>query len=128
MGGRVQRIGAGDRPLYVCATAVHADILVPIDDDAANWRATFTEVTFGMPQDAYLAIGWGDLGFYLETPKWSDLRASTALRALSGSGPTTLRVLAVAPPSKVSGCVEIAVDRAGRKPWRVSLSRRRSST
>ena len=32
----------------------------------------------------YLAFGWGDKGFYLNTPEWSDLKASTALNAAFG--------------------------------------------
>lgn len=32
----------------------------------------------------YLAIGWGDKGFYLNTPEWSDLKVSTAFNAVFG--------------------------------------------
>ena len=32
----------------------------------------------------YLAFGWGDKGFYLDTPEWSDLKASTAFKAVFG--------------------------------------------
>ena len=29
----------------------------------------------------YIAIGWGDKGFYLDTPTWADLKFSTAFKA-----------------------------------------------
>jgi uncharacterized protein (TIGR02117 family) len=29
----------------------------------------------------YISIGWGDKGFYLNTPKWADLTFSTAFKA-----------------------------------------------
>ena len=29
----------------------------------------------------YIAFGWGDKGFYLETPTWDDLKFSTAFKA-----------------------------------------------
>lgn len=32
----------------------------------------------------FIAFGWGDKGFYLDTPEWSDLKASTALKAAFG--------------------------------------------
>jgi uncharacterized protein (TIGR02117 family) len=64
---------------------------------------------------AYIAIGWGDLGFYQDTPRWRDLTARTAFRAFAGLGPTTLHVLAVNAPTRVDGCVKILVDRAGRQ-------------
>lgn len=39
-----------------------------------------------------IELGWGDRRFYLEVPNWSDLRASTAIRALSGMDSTALHV------------------------------------
>ena len=38
----------------------------------------------------YLAIGWGDKGFYLQTPTWADLKASTAFKAAFGLNTTAL--------------------------------------
>jgi hypothetical protein len=34
----------------------------------------------------WIAFGWGDRGFAVETPTWSDLRPGTAIIALSGVG------------------------------------------
>lgn len=34
----------------------------------------------------YLAIGWGDKRFYLETPTWADLKFKTAFKATFGLG------------------------------------------
>jgi hypothetical protein len=47
--GRPQRSVVGDPPVYACATALHVDIVMRIDDDAANWRATFPDITLNMP-------------------------------------------------------------------------------
>lgn len=38
------------------------------------------------------AFGWGDRDFYLNTPRWQDLRPGTALSALIGSGDTLVHV------------------------------------
>ena len=38
----------------------------------------------------YLAMGWGDRGFYLETPTWADLKVSTALKATTGLSSSAL--------------------------------------
>lgn len=113
--GRSQRVSADDPALFVCASLAHTDIVVPLNDEAGEWRAAFFAVTTNVPEDAYVAIGWGDLGFYQDTPRWSDLRAKTAFRALAGLGPTTLHVLAVNAPTRASGCMKILVDRAGRQ-------------
>jgi len=38
----------------------------------------------------YIAIGWGDKGFYLNTPTWDDLTVSTALKAAFGISGTAI--------------------------------------
>jgi uncharacterized protein (TIGR02117 family) len=35
-------------------------------------------------------MGWGDKGFYLETPEWSDLKASVAFKAATGLSTTAI--------------------------------------
>jgi uncharacterized protein (TIGR02117 family) len=37
-------------------------------------------------------MGWGDRGFYLETPTWSDLKFSTAFNAVFYRGSTAMHV------------------------------------
>jgi uncharacterized protein (TIGR02117 family) len=113
--GRPQAPAADDPPLFVCASLAHTDIVVPLSDEAGVWRGAFFAVAGDVSDSAYIAIGWGDLGFYQDTPRWSDLTAGTAFRAFAGLGPTTLHVLAVNPPKHVDGCVKILVDRAGRE-------------
>jgi uncharacterized protein (TIGR02117 family) len=113
--GRAQSLTADDPAIFVCATFAHTDIVAPIHDDATDWRGAFFDVASDVPDSAYLAIGWGDLGFYRDTPRWSDLRFSTALTALAGLGPTALRVFAVKAPTNAGGCIKIIVDRAGRQ-------------
>jgi uncharacterized protein (TIGR02117 family) len=113
--GRPQALVARDPVLFVCASLAHTDIVIPLSDDIGDWRSAFFSVAGDIPDDAYIAVGWGDLGFYRETPRWRDLKAGTALRALAGVGPATLHVLAVNARGPASGCVRIIVDRAGRQ-------------
>ena len=40
----------------------------------------------------FVGLGWGDKGFYLETPTWADLKTSTALKAVSGYNTTAMHV------------------------------------
>ena len=59
-----------------------------------DWRTTFRPEHFAVSLDSarYLAIGWGDRDFYLQTPTWADLTVPTALRALSGRNPSLVHV------------------------------------
>jgi uncharacterized protein (TIGR02117 family) len=86
--------------IYIRANQVHADILLPIQSPAFDWRTLLDAREFhpSDPAEQYIAFGWGDRGFYLETPGWSDLRASTALIALSGQGRSVVHIDAQAAP------------------------------
>lgn len=73
----------GDIPIYINTNGVHTDIVVPLKNNVKDWT---TEFPFKHTQAndtlaAFIAFGWGDKGFFLDTPEWSDLRASTAIKA-----------------------------------------------
>ena len=70
--------------VFVISNAVHADLVMPIRHDSIDWRERFPAECFVGNTDraTHIAIGWGDKGFFLETPTWADLKLSTAARAL----------------------------------------------
>lgn len=114
-GGRLQAVDGDGLPVFVCASLAHTDIFLPLRTDAGDLRSAFFAVVGEVADDAYIGVGWGDLGFYRETPRWADLRFGTAFRAFAGLGPATLRVRADAAPASGGDCVRIVVDRAGRQ-------------
>lgn len=72
--------------IFILTNGVHTDIVVPVKNNTKDWtkEIKFKETTAKDSLATYLAFGWGDKGFYLETPDWSDLKASTALKAATG--------------------------------------------
>lgn len=113
--GRPQQAD-GEPVVYVCTSLAHADIVMPSRDPLIDWSALFPAVTPpGLPAEAYLAFGWGDLRFFRETPTWADVRLPIALGALAGLNDTALRVVAVNPPSADPDCQPLRIDRAGRQ-------------
>lgn len=76
------------------SNGVHTDIVLPTETNYINWENLFPfENTLGKRTNfKYIAIGWGDKGFYLNTPEWKDLKISTALVAATGIGETALHV------------------------------------
>ena len=70
--------------IYLMSSSIHADIIVPINNATFGWRELFPSSDFSEDTAwaTHMAIGWGDRGFYLETPTWDDLKASAALKAL----------------------------------------------
>ncbi|MGL5235540.1 MAG: TIGR02117 family protein [Empedobacter falsenii] len=67
---------------YILTNGVHTDIVVPVKSEAINW-STFVlfSDTKSKKEYKYIAFGWGDKGFYLDTPEWKDLKFSTAFNA-----------------------------------------------
>jgi uncharacterized protein (TIGR02117 family) len=70
--------------LYIRSNGIHTDLVLPFRNDIKDWSAQLSYRNT-MAQDSnirYVAFGWGDKGFYLETPTWADLKASTAFKAM----------------------------------------------
>ncbi|WP_392419790.1 DUF2459 domain-containing protein [Capnocytophaga canis] len=70
-------------PIYIYTNGMHTDLVVPIKTEIIDWsQKILFENTLSKKTDyQYVGIGWGDKGFYLETPTWADLKISTALKA-----------------------------------------------
>lgn len=80
--------------VYILSNGVHTDIVLPIKSDLMDWETVFPTDDLKRKEADYrfVAIGWGDKGFYLNTPEWKDLRAKTALVAALGIGETAVHV------------------------------------
>lgn len=67
---------------FILTNGMHTDIIVPVESDVINWSEMipFTDIKSKQPMK-YIAFGWGDKGFYLDTPEWKDLKFSTAFKA-----------------------------------------------
>jgi len=73
----------GTVPVYILTNGVHTDIVVPLKNNVKDWteELKFSQTKANDSLAQYAAFGWGDKGFYLYTPEWSDLKASTAFKA-----------------------------------------------
>ena len=72
--------------IFILSNGVHTDIVVPVKNEFYNWskQIKFENTISKDSTSNYLAIGWGDKGFYLNTPTWADLKFSTAFKAATG--------------------------------------------
>lgn len=76
-------IAGNDVEIFILSNGVHTDIVMPINNEQIRWSDHIKlENTIGKDSSSkYIALGWGDKGFYLETPTWADLKFSTAFKA-----------------------------------------------
>ncbi len=70
-------------PIYIYTNGVHTDIVMPVTNDLQDWsrKIPFANTKSKKTDYQYIGIGWGDKGFYLDTPTWADLKFSTAVKA-----------------------------------------------
>ena len=81
-------------PIYILTNGVHTDVVLPIKNEHYDWsnQLKFEHAKSKDTTYQYVALGWGDKGFYLETPTWADLKASTALKAATGLSSSAMHV------------------------------------
>ena len=78
--------------MYIKTNGVHTDIVVPVKNVQIDWsrEIKFVNTTSNDTTATFLAFGWGNKGFYLETPTWADLKFKTAFNAAFGLGSTAM--------------------------------------
>ncbi|TQV79509.1 TIGR02117 family protein [Exilibacterium tricleocarpae] len=97
---------------YLASNGVHVDFVFPVRHGDVDWSSVFSFSHFPpLGSDIrYIAIGWGDKGFYLSTPHWRDLKFDTALSALSGGNESLLHVSYLRDMSQVYGHYPLALS------------------
>jgi uncharacterized protein (TIGR02117 family) len=80
--------------IFVRTNGVHTWLMVPSVAAGIDWRplAPAHHIKDVRYAGNYLAIGFGNRDFYLNTPTWGDLSARTALAAAFGRGPSLVHV------------------------------------
>lgn len=81
--------------IFIISNGVHTDIALPMKNEVFDWYTQITphDTASGTQTQAeYVGIGWGDRGFYLDTPTWADLKASTAFKAAFGLSGSALHI------------------------------------
>ncbi len=95
LGYRQPDVGEGVT-IFVRSNEIHTDLVLPVivGDPAIDWRVRFPPQHFqaDVSDYRYVAVGWGNRQFYVETPRWSDLKLSSAIGALCWPSETVLHV------------------------------------
>ena len=82
----------GNIIVYIQSNGVHTDLVVPVKSKKMDWSNIFPYANTKNKDSTskFLALGWGDKGFYLNTPTWGDLTFSTAFKAMFGLSTSAL--------------------------------------
>lgn len=109
-----ERVEQGDITIFLLSNGIHVDIAMPLTSREFDWRTVISPADTGNPHTPsdYVALGWGDRAFYLNTPRWADLTASTAFKALTGLSRTVVHATFYPTPQTNSHSIEIRITPA----------------
>ncbi|WP_299366526.1 DUF2459 domain-containing protein [Winogradskyella sp.] len=77
-----------ENEIYLTTNGVHLDIVLPIEQISSELRE---DLIFNANTE-YVAFGWGDKDFYLNTPTWGDLTFSNAFNAMFLNSSTLMHI------------------------------------
>lgn len=93
-------------PVYLISNGWHVWVAVPARTGQAetDWSAWLADSSLSerLAEGDYVAFGWGDRDFYLNTRRPVDFHPGLALAALLGRGPAAMHVMRV-PEAALSG-------------------------
>jgi uncharacterized protein (TIGR02117 family) len=93
------RTANGTVTCYVQNSGVHTDIIMPANTDDFSWTAVLPTDDYEQNTSFdYIGFGWGDRGFFMETPTWDDLKISTALGAMFWPSESVMHAFYAAEP------------------------------
>lgn len=99
--------------IYILTNGVHTDIVMPIKNDQYDWskeiKFEYTKNKDSLMQ--FIAIGWGDKGFYLETPTWAELKFTTAFNAAFGLGNSAIHATFYNKIEESESCIKIYISK-----------------
>lgn len=101
-------------PMYILTNGVHTDLVIPVRTAQIDWsKSVLFENTIGRDTTAqWIAFGWGDKGFYLETPTWADLKFSTAFKAATGLSTAAIHATYYRSLREGNDCIRTSIDSA----------------
>lgn len=97
--------------IYLKSNGVHTDIVLPVIAANKDWSQQIMYKNTRSRDTAfnYIAFGWGDKGFYLETPTWADLKARTAFKAAFGLSTTAIHATFYKTLEEGERCVSLVI-------------------
>jgi uncharacterized protein (TIGR02117 family) len=99
--------------IFITSNGVHTDIVFPVHSSEHDWQTYFPFEHFASVDSTYhyVGIGWGDKGFFMDTPTWADLKFSTAFKAAFFLGTSAMHVTYRHRPVENGRCTRKRISR-----------------
>jgi uncharacterized protein (TIGR02117 family) len=102
--------------IFVRSNEIHTDLVLPVRhaETRVDWREHFPPEHFSadIRRDEHVAIGWGNRRFFVETPRWADLKVSAVFGALFWPSESVLHVeyVGTAAPGPTMHAISVSHD------------------
>ena len=102
-----------DLSIYIKTNGVHTDIVLPVKNEQIDWsnEIKFDNTVSKDTSAQFVALGWGDKGFYLETPTWGELKFSTAFKAAFALSTAAIHATFYKAMNPGEDCVKIDISK-----------------
>jgi uncharacterized protein (TIGR02117 family) len=105
--------GPEEVEVFILSNGVHTDIVVPVVGPQMDWRrlVAYADTPAADSTMAYVGFGWGDKGFYLNTPTWAELQPRVAFEAMFWLSTTAMHATFHHRPTEGPECVRLRLTR-----------------
>ncbi|WP_426490935.1 TIGR02117 family protein [Hymenobacter sp. 102] len=99
---------------YILSNGVHTDLVVPVRSAYIDWAqlVPYSDTPAADSTMQFVGFGWGDKGFYLDTPTWAELKPSTAIKAMFWLSTTAMHTTFHHRPTEGPDCVRLRLSPA----------------
>ncbi|MFY7811530.1 MAG: DUF2459 domain-containing protein [Flavobacterium sp.] len=99
--------------IFIKTNGVHSDLVMPVKNNLKDWSKNilFKHTISKDTTYQYIAFGWGDRAFYLETPTWADLKFSVALKATLGLNKTAMHTTFYKIIKENDRCIKLKISK-----------------
>lgn len=106
--------GPQEVEVYILSNGVHTDVVVPVRNAQMDWDqlVSYADTPAADPTMDFVGIGWGDKGFYLNTPTWAELSPRVAFEAMFWLSTTAMHATFHHRPAEGPECVRLLLTRA----------------
>lgn len=99
--------------IYILTNGVHTDIVVPYKNEYKDWHKLVNSADTQSNDTSFVnvAFGWGDKGFYLDTKTWSELKFTTAFKAMFFLSSSAMHVTFYHQLQESESCKKICISK-----------------
>ncbi len=100
--------------LFVYIDSAHSEIILPLTNDVFDWSPWFSASDFKnvTGNESFVAFGWGDREFFLQTPGWEDLDAGITSLAMLWPTSTVMHVTLQGKPTASESYRRVVIEPA----------------